>query len=393
MMKPSLTQTTVVFTDQPDSEEAGRSLGAQIRGEFKDQNPHAVILFVSPRYDVQALAGAIAQECKPEVLVGCSSAGEFTSHTQGDGQACAIAIRSSELKFAAGIGHGITIDREAAAKSMVAGFRGVENISHGYSTALVLTDALAGHADELIEELTLCTGGNYQFFGGGAGDDANFHRTQVICGTEIATDAAVALEILSSKPIGVGVRHGWHPVGEQMRVTEANGPVLVSLDAIRAVDVFQQHAASTGQQFDPENPVPFFLHNILGIETSAGYKLRVPLAVRADGSITCAAEIPVGAVLSIMGTNTEASTNAASEATRDALSQLAGHEPKVAIFFDCVATRLRMGKEFGYELAALKDVLGTTQFAGCNTYGQVARVDGQFSGFHNCTAVVCVLPA
>ena len=26
------------------------------------------------------------------------------------------------------------------------------------------------------------------------------------------------------------------------------------------------------------------------------------------------------------------------------------------------------------------------------SYGQIARADGQFSGFHNCTAVVCVLP-
>jgi len=32
-------------------------------------------------------------------------------------------------------------------------------------------------------------------------------------------------------------------------------------------------------------------------------------------------------------------------------------------------------------------------FVGCNTYGQIARAEGQFGGFHNCTAVVCVLPA
>nr|MBA2743182.1 FIST C-terminal domain-containing protein [Chthoniobacterales bacterium] len=84
---------------------------------------------------------------------------------------------------------------------------------------------------------------------------------------------------------------------------------------------------------------------------------------------------------------------AAANATRAAVDQLNGHEPGVALFFDCVATRLRMGREFGNELDALKEVLGETQFAGCNTYGQVARTTGQFNGFHNCTAVVCVLPA
>ena len=391
-MKSSPTQTAVVYTDQTDSAGAGRSLGEQVLEKLGGQVPHALILFISPRYDAQLLAEAVTASCRPELMVGCSSAGEFTSHMQGEGQACAVAIRSSEMKFSAGLGRGISSDRAAAARAIVSQFRGVESISHGYSSALVLTDALAGHADELIEQLTVNTGGNYHFFGGGAGDDANFRRTQVIYGTEVSTDAVVALEILSPKPIGVGVRHGWRPASAPMRVTEAEGPVLVSLNAVRAVDVFKEHAAATGQQFDPADPIPFFLHNILGIETDGGYKLRVPLAASPDGSVTCAAEIPAGAVVRIMDTDAEASTTAAAEATRDALQQLQGHQPSVAIFFDCVATRLRMGKDFGFELSALREVLGPTEYAGCNTYGQVARVDGQFSGFHNCTAVVCVLP-
>jgi hypothetical protein len=257
---------------------------------------------------------------------------------------------------------------------------------------LVLTDALAGHADELIEELTLLTGGNYQFFGGGAGDDANFSRTQVFCGTELASDAAVALEILSTKPIGVGVRHGWRPASKPMRVTESDGGRLVSLNAISAVELFERHARETGQSFDPKDPIPFFLHNILGIDTGQGYKLRVPLAVHADGSVSCAAEIPTGATVCIMGTDTASAGEAAASATRAALERLNGGEPKVALFFDCVATRLRLGKEFGTELKAVELALGSAQFAGCNTYGQVARAEGQFSGFHNCTAVVCILP-
>ena len=60
---------------------------------------------------------------------------------------------------------------------------------------------------------------------------------------------------------------------------------------------------------------------------------------------------------------------------------------------DCVATRLRLGKEFDDELAAVSRELGDVPFAGFNSYGQVVRAEGQFSGFHNCTAVVCVLPA
>ena len=69
-----------------------------------------------------------------------------------------------------------------------------------------------------------------------------------------------------------------------------------------------------------------------------------------------------------------------------------GYRPKVSLFFDCVATRLRLGSAFGGELSAVATALGDTEYAGCNTYGQIARAEGQFSGFHNCTAVVCVIP-
>ena len=71
------------------------------------------------------------------------------------------------------------------------------------------------------------TGGNYRFFGGGAGDDGLFQTTHVFAGRHARTDAVAALEILSSRPVGVGVAHGWEPAGQGMRVTEAEGNRLV----------------------------------------------------------------------------------------------------------------------------------------------------------------------
>ena len=79
-------------------------------------------------------------------------------------------------------------------------------------------------------------------------------------------------------------------------------------------------------------------------------------------------------------------------AAESALKAIDGEEPGIALFFDCVATRLRLGQEFGFELKELRKRLGNVAFAGCNTYGQIARAEGQFSGFHNCTAVVAVIP-
>jgi len=388
-----LTHTAAVYTDENDSADAGRHLGAQVRESLGDAPPDALIVFASSRFDHNALLSALDRECHPKLMVGSSSAGEFTGQRRGEGTACVLALRSDELQLAAGLGRGVSQDRAKAARDTVAAFRGTGGREFRHRSALIMTDALAGHADQLVEELTVLTSGKYQFAGGGAGDDANFSQTQVFHGTNAYSDAVVALELLSKKPLGIGVGHGWIPAGKALRVTAAEGMRLVSLNGLPAVEAFEEHAGATAQEFDRTNPLPFFLHNILGIDTGNGHRLRVPLAVNEDGSVNCAAEIPSGARLHIMKATADSAIIAAKRATESAVQGLRGEKAGAALFFDCVATRLRMGDAFGFELESVSQSLGGAGFVGCNTYGQIARAEGQFGGFHNCTAVVMVLPA
>lgn len=386
-----MTRSAVVLSRER-GESAGEELGAAVREQLDGNSPDALLVFATPDQDHEALLRAVTRECSPGVLVGCSSAGEFTREDSGAGMTCAVALSAPDMRFTGVLGRGLRSDRAAAAEELVRGFAGMSTASFRHRTALILTDALAGFADDLVDQLTLLTGGAYQFFGGGAGDDARFERTVVFLGTEVAADAAVALEMLSNKPVGIGVQHGWAPGGAPLRVTEAEGMRVASLNAVPAADVFDDHATATAQPFQRDEPVPFFLHNVLGIEAAEGYRLRVPLAVQPDGSVVCAADVPKDATACIMTTTPQQAADAAASATRAALAKMQGHETAVALVFDCVATRLRLGRGFGEELAAVQRELGDVPMAGFNTYGQIARADGQFNGFHNCTAVVCTIP-
>lgn len=386
-----MTRSVVVYSNQK-SGAAGADLAAQIRAGLGKRSPDALILFASPVHDFPSLLRELSVGCKPAAMVGCSSAGEFVSGASGTGLACAVALASDDISFRAAVARDLASDRRQAAANLLAGFHGDAHPEYRYRSALVLSDALAGFTDELIESLTLLSGGTYQFFGGGAGDDAQFQRTDVFCDAVVYNDAVVALEILSHKPLGLGVRHGWAPASSPMRVTEVAGMQLVSLNGAPAVEAFEAHATATHQKFDRADPLPFFLHNVIGIESGSDFKLRVPLGVNGDGSIACAADIPDGATVRIMGSTSTSAAEAASDAVEDALQQIGDERPSVAFFFDCVATRLRLGDSFELELDALQTVLGAGQFIGCNTHGQIARSEQQFSGFHNCTAVVCVIP-
>ncbi len=387
-----MTTSVVAQSSLVDSAAAGRALGDEIRLGLKGESPDAVILFASTSHDYPRLLQELFDTCRPSILVGGSSAGEFTGGMVGQGAACAVALRAPEMRFYASIGRGLRTDRVAAARELSAGLQGLHGHDFGFRSALVLTDAMAGHVEQLVEQLTMETAGTYQFFGGGVGGDDRFQGTCVFFGTEVVPDAVVALEILSNKPIGVGVAHGWQPASAPMRVTESEGARLVSMNAISAADVYSEHAESRGGGFDAQDPLPFFLHNIIGVSSSEGHKLRVPLQVDSDGSITCATEVAAGSLVHIMQTSAASASAAAETAVASAIENLGGHSPNVALFFDCVATRLRLGERFEEEVDAVKRALGTTAFAGCNSIGQIARAEGQFSGFHNCTAVVCVIP-
>lgn len=388
-----MADTITALSSDRDSRKAGLELGRRIREAFEGAPADAVVVFASAQHDYDLLLNALAEEAGTSVIVGSSSAGEFTNSGRGEGRVSALGLRSKQMKFSVARGSNISRDPIGAARELASGLLGSNQHAMPFRSALVMTDALAGHTDAIIEELTVATGGSYRFFGGGAGDDARFQKTHVFAGTEAISDAIVALEILSMKPVGIGVSHGWEPDSPPLRVTEADGNRLISLNGEPAVQAFEDHAARTGQRLDPAGPLPFFLHNILGIETGGQHRLRVPLGIEDDGSVTMAAAVSTGSIVRVMKTSEASAVRAAQRATQTAIDALGGERPAAALIFDCVATRLRLGRGFENELQACTDLLQPAAFVGCNTYGQIARADGQFGGFHNCTAVVMILPA
>ncbi len=384
-------KAATALTGETDSRVAGRDLLEQLRAGLGDE-PSAIVLFAAPTYNHLGLLDQIVSASNA-LLVGASSAGEFVNRQRGDGLACALGLTGEDVIFTASAASGLHDEPAAAARKLVGRFRGLDYGSKPHRSALVMTDALAGHADVLVEEMTVATSGRYQFFGGGAGDNAQFSRTSVFLGREVFNDAAVALEILSEKPVGIGVQHGWTPASEALRATDAEGSRLIGINGFPAVGAFESHAKAIGQKFDRNDPIPFFLHNVIGIDTGAGHRIRVPLAVKEDGSIISAAEIPRGSIIHIMKATNSSTIGAAEAAVESAFVAMGSHKPSAAIFFDCVATRLRMGQAFEDELEGVRKKLVGAQLMGCNTHGQIARAPGQFDGFHNCTAVVCLLPS
>src|SRR5262249_33948676 len=112
---------------------------------------------------------------------------------------------------------------------------------------------------------------------------------------------ATALHRFSTRPWGVGVDHGLQPTTDRMRVTRASRNVVQEIDGRPAFDVYKDYAARRGVELSAATAGPFLIGNELGIYVFDEIKkARAPLSVGTDGSLTCAAEIPEGAYVSIL---------------------------------------------------------------------------------------------
>src|SRR5688500_1295890 len=102
-----MTDIATAHTTLTDSVAAGEAPGSSVSQQLGGERPDALIVFASARYDYTALLGALERTCSPKQVVGCSSAGEFTSAAQAEGAACAIALRAADMRFTAAVGRGL----------------------------------------------------------------------------------------------------------------------------------------------------------------------------------------------------------------------------------------------------------------------------------------------
>lgn len=380
-----------------DSLEAGRKAAEQALDRMGPGEARLVIAFASPSYDFKDVITGIRQVMGAAPLIGCSSAGEFTDGEATSGAVAVTALASDTMEVRLGVGRDLKRNLREAVGGALSGFQGSSEAAmrrgHLGRTIILLTDGLAGRAEELIDELMTQTAMQYQLFGGAAGDDARFKETFVFCNDEILTGGFVCAEVLTEKPMGIGISHGWRPASRPLRVTAADGAVLRELNGRPAWELYEEYAATLGTRVSEDQASSFMMDHLLGVVSACErYKLRVPLAKAEDGSLFCAAEVPDGALVRIMEAEKTSIIQSGGKAVELAKRGCEDERIAGALVFECVATRLKLGAQFRQEVESMTQSLGAAPLMGCNSYGQLARVKGEFTGLMDATALVCLVP-
>ena len=379
--------------------QAAHELVETLRSGLEGRAPKLVFVFASTRQPLAELVPIVAAAFPGSMLLGSSTAGEFTEKSEGTGAAVAVAI-SGDFQVFAGIGRNLANDTEGAAQRAIADIPS-EQPGYPHRTGILLVDSLAGKGEEASLLLAILLGDQARLAGGAAADDMKMVATHVACGTEVASDALVYAAIFSKEPLGIGVCHGHRPLSKPLRVTRSSGAVVYELDGRPAFEVWKDEtrarARVVGIDVDDLREGAVFSDYLnryeAGLETGgAEFKVRVPMSRTEDGALRFGCGMPEGSMLRVMESIADEQIASAREATRRALVGLGGTKPAVAIVFDCSCRKAILRDEFGQAVRAIADELGPVPLAGFETYGEIALDVGDMSGFHNTTTVVVAFP-
>jgi len=394
-------QASVGLSEGEDSYAVGAN-AAQDALDKLGGEPNAVIVFSSVQYDQEKMLAGVRSVSKNAVLVGCSTAGEITTDGPAKRHSVAVmAIKSPDIAFHAGVGENIAADARVAGRKTAEAVK--EQAPGGVLNAFImLPDVLTGNGADIVRGVLDSLGAHFPVVGGAAGDDFEFKKTYQYLGDKVYSGAVIGLGLVGNFKMGIGVKHGWIPVGAPKKVTKSSGAVLHELDGKPAIKIYEDYfGAERAKELKTEALARLAITYPLGMQVAGSEELliRDPITVDEKGSITCAAEIPEGSEIRLMIGSREEAVKVAQEAAKNAVSQMDGAAPKAVIIFNCIARNKLFGDRSGEEIGAIQEEVGRdTPLIGFYTYGEQAPLGGEVRNmskcnpaFHNETVVICVL--
>ena len=384
-----------------DSHKVGVEAALQAKEELGGGEAKLAIVLSSVEYDQEEMLKGVRSITGDTLLVGSSTAGEITTNGPADRHSVVVMLISSDtVNFWAGIGEGIAEDAIAAGKKV--GDSVKEQATEELKSFMMFPDVLVGNGADIVRGALQSLGEHFPLVGGASGDDFRFEKTYQYLNDKVYSGTVVGVGLSGEFKFGIGVKHGWVPIGLPKKVTRAEGSVLHELDGEPAIKVYEDYFGEEEAKVLKEKTLAqLAITYPLGMKVAGSDEMliRDPITVDENGSITCAAEIPEGSEIQLMLGSREEAVKVAEIAAENAVEQLDGEKPSAVIIFNCIARSKLFGERKGEEITAIQKAVGAnTPLIGFYTYGEQAPLGGEVRNiekcnpaFHNETVVILAL--
>ncbi len=238
-----------------------------------------------------------------------------------------------------------------------------------------------------------CVGAGIAMVGGCATAPQGHDGTAVFANGTALADGCVVAALSTSSRFGVGVAHGWSPVGDPLLVGECEEWTVTTMADEPALTAYLRVFGYSSSDFHSTADIlDFALTHPVGIVARSGIETRSIVDVDvSQGTFRCAAPVHPGGVLWPLKGSAHTVLGAVEVAVVDGIAAAGSSEVLGAMAFDCVARRAVLGETAErQELESLRRHLGAVPMLGLYTHGEIAKLGGA-RGFHNQTIVALVL--
>ncbi len=328
-------------------------------------------------------------------LVGCSSLAVI-SH-QG-------IFKHGLIIMLLGIPEGIYFNaayvKEVSAKSTAAAGEELgEKLLYGFKglrrdLSMIFSDGLIQDGSGLIWGLQEKLGASFPLVGASASDNLSFQKTYLYFNQEIFSDTACGMLWGGKLNFGLGIKHGWKPLGKLRRVTKAKDNTVYEIDSVAAVKIYEEYFAKdmAGLKKDLKHisvlyPIGIYLPG------EEEYLLRNISSIKEDGSLIFQGNVPQDAQIRLMIGTKESCLAATQQAAEEVKKGLSGRPLDFVFVFNSVSRYILLGRQANQELEIIKAQLGADiPIIGIYTYGEQAPLRAiSYLGrtyFHNQTVTI-----
>ncbi len=322
-----------------------------------------VVLFVSPEADLARFCSDLAQFFPPDLVIGCTTAGEISGSGYAEGEIVAVGFPAAHFRTDCLLVPDLTrINPQDLIGQLIRARTGLQEDRPGWEHefAFMMVDGLSTLEDDLAAAVAPGLG-PVPLFGGSAADGVRFGQTHVIWQGRALTNAAIVMLVRSDCRVRVFNLDHLVPTDRRMVVTQAD-PARRVVRQINAEPAAQEYARLLGKDPAQLTTFTFAAHPVV-VRVGGRHHVRAIQRMEANGDLVFFSAIDEGLVLTLAEPQ-----DMVAHLDRE-LARLADHGPPAAIMAcDCILRRMEAQEK--QMSGALSAVLRDHKVVGFSTYGE-----------------------
>jgi hypothetical protein len=286
----------------------------------------------------------------------------------------------------------ITNAGEELGEKLLYGFKNIRR-----DLGIIFCDGLIPESSRLIYGVQERLGKSFPLVGASTSNITGSHKTYLYFNESVLNDATCGIIWGGKLNFGLGVKHGWRPLGKVRTVTKSQGNTIYEIDNAPAAKLYEEYLDCDLSKLRKElKYISIFYPIGIYLTGEEEYLLRNIISIADDGSLHLQGNVPQGSLIRLMIGTKESCLNATHQAVDEVKNSLRGYQYKFILVFDSISRYILLGRQANQELEIIKENFGQdVPIVGLYTYGEQAPLRAiNYQGrvyFHNQTITILAI--